>query len=282
MKKLILLILLLPTLLLCQSTLDRVLHRDVSTYGWAGSYNGSNQYTAKNTDLGLGTKDIMINIWARQDIVPTNNQGIVVYRGGGNNDYLGFLIAVGGTSYNGRVSFSVGYDNVGSVNKEIRSNYNLFTYGGYVLITAVLNRETAKNYQYLYINGVLEAVDSSMTNSSSLSSTTRLTFGYKSGGEVNTSITYFQGQIGEAQIVLFDQITQSNVNATTIRAMKQTGIPLNWYGGGAKTVAHYKFYGNSVTQIGKDWSNSGNNITIFSNMSTSNFNFGQFPTRIGW
>ena len=89
---------------------------------------------------------------------------------------------------------------------------------------------------------------------------------------------YLSGQIGEIQIVRFTDISQSNVNASTLTSAYKLGIPRTWIGGGAQVVAHYQFRGSTNPQMLKDISNTGNDLTG-TNVTTADQVRGTYPSK---
>ena len=86
------------------------------------------------------------------------------------------------------------------------------------------------------------------------------------------------GQLGEVQITRFTDISQSNVNTTTLTQAYKLGIPKSWIGGGAEVVAHYKFRGASDGDMLQDISGNGNDLTG-TNVSTTDQVKASYPSR---
>ena len=92
------------------------------------------------------------------------------------------------------------------------------------------------------------------------------------------SSAFFSGQIGETQIVRFTDISQSNVNASTLLNAYKLGIPRTWIGGSPQVVAHYKFKGTTDAQMLNDISGTGNSLSG-TNVATADKTTGTYPSK---
>lgn len=124
-------------------------------------------------------------------------------------------------------------------------------------------------YAYLYKDG-------------SLLSTTALTFGNANSSSAlyvgrysYAASNYWNGFIGEVQIVRFTDISTSNVNANTLLQAYKQGLG-TWANG--QVVAWYKWRGNSDSQMLQDISGNGNNLTGV-NLTTADQERGNYPSK---
>jgi len=90
---------------------------------------------------------------------------------------------------------------------------------------------------------------------------TTLTIGYKT--PTATTLSYWTGTIGHIQITKFTDISQSNVNSTTLTTAYNRGKLLQgeWTGGTPIEVAFYDWKGADATEMLRDKSGTGNNLT---------------------
>ncbi len=141
--------------------------------------------------------------------------------------------------------------------------------GAYNLLTAKIN-STATNGILFYKNGVVSTAY--YTRTAGKTNLSSLLIG--SQAAINT---YFSGQIGEVQIIKFTDIAQSNVNTSTLLQAYRGGLS-TWSGGSPQIVAWYDFRGNSDSQMLRDKSGNGNNLTG-TNVTTADQVRGTYPSK---
>jgi len=122
----------------------------------------------------------------------------------------------------------------------------------------------------LYLDGVADGSAQSLASVGSIIHTTALGVGFNSAD-------YFNGQLGEGNIHRLTDITLSNFVNLQL-PMNRLGITNTLTGGTPEKVAHYKFRGSSDTQMLRDYSGNGNNLTG-SNVTTADQTKGSYPTR---
>ena len=110
-------------------------------------------------------------------------------------------------------------------------------------------------------------------NGIKLSFTSAINLGGAYLGNANTSAGFyigtsasagkFKGKIGHLQLVKFTDISQSNVNSTTLTTAYNRGklIQNEWTGGSPVEVAFYDWKGSTTNEILSDKSSMGNNLT---------------------
>lgn len=104
---------------------------------------------------------------------------------------------------------------------------------------------------YLYLDGVSDATAVDITSVGVITTSAALNIGFNSAD-------YFNGFIGEGQWNLFDDVADSDYVPLDDY---NNGIRDSYTGGGTLVVAHYKFDGDNMTEVLRDRSASGNNLT---------------------
>lgn len=124
----------------------------------------------------------------------------------------------------------------------------------YSLYNSIANRTDSTS---TYRNGVV-AVKKLMTAIGSIINVGNLNVGARSAGD-----SKFQGTIGHVQITKFTDISQSNVNSTTLTTAYNRGklIQNEWTGGSPIEVAFYDWKGATANEMLTDKSGTGNNLT---------------------
>jgi len=127
-----------------------------------------------------------------------------------------------------------------------------FTAGAYSLASMVNNRIGGN---YVNANGT-----SGSNNTSQIGKYLVTSFRV---GVTGAGISFLTGKIGHIQIVKFTDISQSNVNSTTLTTAYNRGKLLQgeWTGGSPIEVAFYDWKGADATEMLRDKSGTGNNLT---------------------
>lgn len=224
--------------------------------------------------------DLSISIWLKRETPPSSGREYILskyYGDYGREWNLRFIgTGEGADADTGKISFGIGYIGDSNGFSNVQSTTK-FAAGQWYFVTATLqNVGLANSVMKIYVNGVLEATNTSVNipsyNSGSL-------FCVGSVRNATVFLHYFKGQIGEVQIVRFTDISQSNVSAATLTQAYRRGIPSSWIGGGSQVVAWYDFRGVSDGQMLRDKSGTGNNLTGVNVSQSGDQVKAQYPSR---
>ena len=158
-----------------------------------------------------------------------------------NTNKLRFLGATGTVSE---------ISNTGNSNKNINSNT-------WLMANDILNRG---NHDTLYVQ-----INDTVNNKTALligRQVTTTNLGFYIGAFRDAS-GKLAGQIGQLRITKFTDISQSNVNSTTLTTAYNRGklIQNEWTGGSPVEVAFYDWKGATASEMLQDKSGTGNNLT---------------------
>lgn len=145
--------------------------------------------------------------------------------------------------------------------------YDGTTFSNFSSTLATLTNGTTYKLLNQFINKTSVSRTYANGNSLSADSTNALNVGKVIIPTLNigfaASINYFLGTLGHIQITKFTDISQSNVNSTTLTTAYNRGklIQGEWTGGSPIEVAFYDWKGSDITEILRDKSGAGNNLT---------------------
>lgn len=147
------------------------------------------------------------------------------------------------------------YDNTGN-NTLYNSSVSAYSTSAYQQYNVKYNRLDSVKFNFNGTNNLA----SSIINIGKLNVLT-MSIGYKSASA--SSVTYINANIGHIQIIKFTDISQSNVNSTTLTTAYNRGyLKLGeWTGGSPIEVAFYDWKGSTTNEILSDKSGTGNNLT---------------------
>lgn len=120
----------------------------------------------------------------------------------------------------------------------------------------------------LYLNGVADATAVDVSGLGVITTTASLNIGFNSSD-------YFNGLIGETQLVAYNDLAQSNVNASTLTQAYKQGLG-TWVNG--TIVGWWKFRGSTDSQMLQDYSGSANHLSG-TNVTTADQERGAYPSK---
>lgn len=186
--------------------------------------------------------DRLINIWANLSAMTPKSGSYTLFSYGDD------VVTLRYPTYNGFLYTSNAAG--GAFRVDIYSPSDLNSNDGKFHLYSVVDNETIVNGGKIYRDGVL-INSGTILRGIATGSTLQIT---NDGG-------YFNGKIGEVQIVTFTDIAQSNLSATTLLQAYQNNLFPHWVGGSPNIVAWYSWDGSIASQIYHDISNTGNNLT---------------------
>lgn len=203
-------------------------------------------------------KDILINIWART--TDNTNRGVMVDNHDISLTTVGYSITKAITGDNNGLFVRVSDGPSVLIFSPSTDKSSTITNGAYHLFSFLFN---GTGTSQIFLDGV--SVGSGDASSlGKIIPVNPFTIGRRS---VTSTGLFYNGNIGETSILTFDNISNSNVS-TMIPLLYQVGYQgvssldvRSIKGGGVSIGTWYKFSGSTSTDMLKDWSGNGNNLT---------------------